>query len=259
MAGKPHLIKITSLKGGIGKTTFAINFAIALKSFGCRVLLVDADWVNPNIGYYLGLEEPEANAKDILLGNASLSHAKAVHKETGLEVMLPRMMLNPFMPTKEMMFRFMEKLPRLNYDFIVMDIPHDMSLLEDMQVEKYEDNFIITTPDRIACASALRLEAFYDKRKAHSRVIANRSDDKRYELSDRELPELFQGKKIASFPYEKKVRVAASIQRPAYIYAKRSRFNKLIRSFTLDYLHEKGHKGTRAPTESSQQAEYRRE
>ena len=41
--GTKYTIAISSAKGGVGKSTFATNFALALKKSGCKVGLLDAD------------------------------------------------------------------------------------------------------------------------------------------------------------------------------------------------------------------------
>jgi ATP-binding protein involved in chromosome partitioning len=54
--GVRHLIAIASNKGGVGKTTVAINMAVALGKRGARVGLLDGDITGPNIPTMVGLE-----------------------------------------------------------------------------------------------------------------------------------------------------------------------------------------------------------
>ena len=47
--GTKFAIAISSAKGGVGKSTFATNFALALKKSGCKVGLLDADIYGPSL------------------------------------------------------------------------------------------------------------------------------------------------------------------------------------------------------------------
>jgi ATP-binding protein involved in chromosome partitioning len=59
--GVKNLVAIASGKGGVGKTTVAVNLAIALKNMGHAVGLLDADVYGPNVPVMLGTnEQPRA-------------------------------------------------------------------------------------------------------------------------------------------------------------------------------------------------------
>jgi ATP-binding protein involved in chromosome partitioning len=61
IAGVKNLIAVASGKGGVGKTTVAVNLAIALKKLGASVGLMDADVYGPNVPVMLGTtEQPRA-------------------------------------------------------------------------------------------------------------------------------------------------------------------------------------------------------
>lgn len=60
--GVKHLIAVASGKGGVGKSTTAINLALALKSLGLRVGVLDADVYGPSMPKLFGLHgKPEAS------------------------------------------------------------------------------------------------------------------------------------------------------------------------------------------------------
>ncbi len=64
---KTRVIAVSSGKGGVGKTNFTINFALALMSLGKRVIILDADLALANIDVVLGIN-PAYNLYHVLKG-----------------------------------------------------------------------------------------------------------------------------------------------------------------------------------------------
>ena len=59
--GTKFTIAISSAKGGVGKSTFAINFALALKSLGMKVGVLDADIYGPSLPKMMNIsKKPES-------------------------------------------------------------------------------------------------------------------------------------------------------------------------------------------------------
>ena len=66
-----RVIAITSGKGGVGKTTFAVNLAVALSGLGSRVLLFDADLGMANVHVFAGVN-PKGTLLDVVDGRATI-------------------------------------------------------------------------------------------------------------------------------------------------------------------------------------------
>ena len=64
--GTKFTIAISSAKGGVGKSTFATNIAIALKKIGCKVGLLDADIYGPSLPKLFSInEKPESDGQTL--------------------------------------------------------------------------------------------------------------------------------------------------------------------------------------------------
>lgn len=83
-----QVVAIANQKGGVGKTTTAVNLAACLADAGCQVLIIDMD-PQGNATSGLGVERDslDASTYDVLLGNAALDDAIVSTDRDGLFVL----------------------------------------------------------------------------------------------------------------------------------------------------------------------------
>ncbi|KAB7738517.1 AAA family ATPase [Parvibaculum sedimenti] len=84
---RPRILVLANQKGGVGKTTTAINLGTALAAVGERVLIVDLDpQGNASTGLGIGRAERKVSAYDVLIGAALIEDAVVPTKVPGLDI-----------------------------------------------------------------------------------------------------------------------------------------------------------------------------
>ncbi|MGY1601013.1 polysaccharide biosynthesis tyrosine autokinase [Geodermatophilus sp. SYSU D00815] len=119
--GRHRAVSVSSSLAAEGKSTVAVNLAVALAETGARVLLVDADLRRPSVARVLGIEGA-AGLTTVLLGQADVDDVVQPWGGSGLHV-LPAGPLPPN-PTELIgsvpMRRLLDEL-RVRYDHVVLD------------------------------------------------------------------------------------------------------------------------------------------
>ncbi|MEH6951939.1 ParA family protein [Nitrobacter sp. NHB1] len=141
-AGHPRIISLANQKGGVGKTTTAINLGTALAAIGERVLIVDLD-PQGNASTGLGIDRRDRNVStyDVLIGEAPLRDAVVPTAVPRLHIAASTMDLSGLElelgTTKDRAFRLRDAIAALNgnaadnsdYTYVLIDCPPSLNLL----------------------------------------------------------------------------------------------------------------------------------
>ena len=140
--GHPRILSLANQKGGVGKTTTAINLGTALAAIGERVLIVDLD-PQGNASTGLGIDRKSRNVStyDVLIGEAPLRDAVVPTAVPRLHIAASTMDLSGLElelgHTRDRAFRLRDAIAALNtnatpdtdYTYVLIDCPPSLNLL----------------------------------------------------------------------------------------------------------------------------------
>ena len=157
-----YILAVASGKGGVGKSTIALNLASAFKSLGLKTCLLDADIYGPSIPKMIGTsEKPHSDGKQIetvnRYGISTMSMGYMVEDE------------NPIIWRGLMVMKAInEMIEKVNWgeaDIMIIDMPPGTG---DVQISlaqklKITASVIVTTPQDIALVDVIRGLRMFEK------------------------------------------------------------------------------------------------
>ncbi|MDA1097566.1 MAG: ParA family protein [Proteobacteria bacterium] len=231
----PHIIAIANQKGGVGKTTTAINLGTGLAAIGRRVLLVDLDpQGNASTGLGIDRANRHVSSYDVLMGEATAAQARVATSVPGLSIIPSTVDLTGAelelidMPRRAYRLREALAAGEENLDYVLIDSPPSLNLLTvnalvaaksvvvPLQCEFFALeglSMLIKTIDRIRTSFNAELEIL---------GVVLTMYDKRNNLSDQVAQDVrgFLGDKVYKTIIPRNVRVseAPSHGKPALLY-----------------------------------------
>ena len=138
----PRILALANQKGGVGKTTTAINLGTALAAIGERVLIVDLDpQGNASTGLGIDRRSRSCSTYDVLIGEAPLRDAVVPTAVPRLHIAASTMDLSGLElelgSTRDRAFRLRDAIAALNtnatpesdYTYVLIDCPPSLNLL----------------------------------------------------------------------------------------------------------------------------------
>jgi flagellar biosynthesis protein FlhG len=182
-ATRPRVIAVTSGKGGVGKTSMAVNLAVALRMFGSEVLLVDADMGLGNVDVLLGLSV-ECDVREVLLNGRPIEQV-VVGGPRGLKILPGASGVQELAELdREQVRAFIDGLREYcaGFDYVVFDTSPGISngVLDCLMAA--QEILLVTNPEPAAITDAYALLKVLGNRDgARERtvsVVMNRTDSR---------------------------------------------------------------------------------
>jgi ATP-binding protein involved in chromosome partitioning len=161
--GVRNILAIASNKGGVGKSTVAVNLAVALAQSGAAVGLLDADITGPNIPTMMGFEAGFMAAQN----QGLRAETRYGVKVASLGFLLPRgtpvVWRGPMIGSG--VRQLLHDLPWGELDYLIIDLPPgtsdaSMSMCQEAPVA---GAIIVSTPQAVALEDAIKAVGMFEK------------------------------------------------------------------------------------------------
>ncbi len=210
-------IVFASGKGGVGKTSIAINLGLVLAQQGKRVVVVDADVSMANVGVMLGVERAPISLHNVLLGETNIRDAvyegpyKLKYVPSALSIER----------VKKLVFeRFKGAIEELEpvADYVFIDCPPGLNKDSEYAITAAKEMILVVTPDPSSLADALKIINFAGKNNVSTiGIVVNMSLNDKAEIKPADLETLLSTKVMHVIPMDLEMRKASIAQVPLLI------------------------------------------
>ena len=160
--GVKNIIAVGAGKGGVGKTTVAVNLAIALSKAGGRVGVIDGDIYGPNVPIMLGMKSQlTTDGQKILPAEKYGLQVISMGFMTADEA--PIIWRGPMLHGA--LQQFFREVKWVDLDYLVIDMPPGTGdvALSLSQTVPVAGSIVVTTPQQVSLADSRRAVAMYKK------------------------------------------------------------------------------------------------
>ena len=149
------VISIVSGKGGVGKTTTAINLGFALNNLDCDVIILDANLNTPNVSIHLGAPIVPVTLNHVLRGKADIEDAIYEHY-SGTKVILSSLSVDELTKFNSSKLIDISKKLRNMADFTIIDCASGFGEEAINAIRSSDELIVVTNAESPAVADALK-------------------------------------------------------------------------------------------------------
>ncbi len=207
-------IVIASSKGGVGKTTTAINLGTALTHFGREVIVVDCNLSTPNLALYLGAPNVPITLHDVLNKNKKITDALYQHSH-GLKIIPASQSVKDAKKIDYGKLNTLIKSLSGMAEFVIIDTASGLKEDAINSMKMGDDILVVSTPELPAVSDALRtIKMAKEHGKKVAGIILTRVYDDELELKKEDIEAMLETPVIAIIPEDETMREAVQMKNP---------------------------------------------
>ena len=208
---------IISGKGGVGKSTTAINLGTSLNYLGEEVIIIDANLTTPNIGIYLAAPIVPTTLNHVLNNEAKLEDAIYEH-ESGTKIMPASLSLKETEKIKYNRLPEITKRLKKITNHVLIDCAAGLGKEARAAMDSADEIVIITNPEMAAVTDALKtIKLAEEMHKPVKGVIITRYRNKKTDMSISSIKDMLETTLLGIIPEEESIR-ESQVMKNAVIY-----------------------------------------
>jgi len=230
------VITITSGKGGVGKTTTAINLGAALNSFGKEVIVVDANLTTPNVGLHLGAPIVPISLNHVLLGKAKVIDAIYEH-ESGTKIIPSSLSVKELKRIDNGKLKDIGKKLKKMADYVIFDSAAGLGEEALAAIECADELIIVTNPEIPAVTDALKAAKVIEEMgKTIKGVIVTRVRGNKTEMPLANVRDMLELPILGVIPEDKNMQAALVMKDALYHTHPRSKGSKAYKQIAAKII-----------------------
>jgi len=176
LPGVAHVVAVGSGKGGVGKTTVAVNLSVALSKLGYKVGLIDADIYGPNVPMMLGVTRQPNIVGDNRIEPIESHGVKFISVGLISPGDKPMVMRGPML--HQIIRQFLQQVEWGELDFLIVDLPPGTGdvVISLVQTVPLTGAVVVSTPSDVSLQDARKaLEMFHQVKVEVIGIVENMS------------------------------------------------------------------------------------
>jgi ATP-binding protein involved in chromosome partitioning len=176
LPGVACVVAVGSGKGGVGKTTVAVNLAVALGKLGHRVGLIDADIYGPNVPMMMGATRQPSIVGENMIEPLTAHGVKFISVGLISPGDKPMVMRGPML--HQIIRQFLQQVEWGELDFLIVDLPPGTGdvVISLVQTVPLTGAVVVSTPSDVSLQDARKaLEMFHQVKVEVIGIVENMS------------------------------------------------------------------------------------
>jgi len=202
-----HYVGILSGKGGVAKTTTAVNLSAAMNYFGRDVVLMDANLSTPNVGLHLGAPVVPINLHHVLKGKNHITEAIYMHP-SGIKIVPGGLSIQDLKDIRpENLKQILPALEGLT-DIVIIDGAAGLGREALSLMNSVDDLIVVTNPELPAVADAMKTVRVAEEMGKNVRGIVVAKTGSEGDISNTNLKTLLEKPILGIIPHDKSIRLS---------------------------------------------------